>query len=256
MFVLGFFFPILGGTTALTIDCGSSTDAYYVGGLPWVIPQGILPPGTTDATIRYGASFVYPIPAGSTGTPYLVTLHFIEPTVASVGQRVFSVYANDQPIIDRLDLVAAVGYLKPMARAFVVASSDGYIKLRFTGQVRTALVASIEIAPLPTGGGSSFPVTIPAQKAGEGMLLIDVPGSTPTTTYSVNPAVVGFLGASNSWTNRNDFGAAAHTTPSKIGKLADAPQGCSIGEQYFATDAKPGFNLYGCTSPGIWTAQR
>ena len=52
-----------------------------------------------------------------------------------------------------------------------------------------------------------------------------------------------------------DFSGGAHTLPAKAGIGANKPSTCTVGEQYFATDATPGQNLFGCTSSYTWTLQ-
>jgi hypothetical protein len=90
--------------------------------------------------------------------------------------------------------------------------------------------------------------------AGSGIVVLEDP-STGLTTYAVNPAVVGLLGGSNTWTGNNDFSGASHTTPAKTGPTANRPASCAVGELYFATDAAiPGKNLHLCTAPNTWTA--
>src|SRR3954471_12916378 len=53
-----------------------------------------------------------------------------------------------------------------------------------------------------------------------------------------------------------DFSAAGTTAPAKTGLLSARPAACDQGQQYFATDAAAGQNLYFCTvtgSPGTWS---
>lgn len=52
-----------------------------------------------------------------------------------------------------------------------------------------------------------------------------------------------------------DISGAAHSTPAKVGLTASKPATCSVGEQYFASDATAGQNLLGCTTPNTWTPQ-
>jgi hypothetical protein len=52
-----------------------------------------------------------------------------------------------------------------------------------------------------------------------------------------------------------DFSGGAHTLPAKAGTGAGKPSTCSVGEQYFATDATAGQNLFGCTSANTWTLE-
>jgi hypothetical protein len=52
-----------------------------------------------------------------------------------------------------------------------------------------------------------------------------------------------------------DFSGGGHTLPAKTGIGASRPSTCTIGEQYFATDASPGQNLFGCTVANSWTLE-
>lgn len=52
-----------------------------------------------------------------------------------------------------------------------------------------------------------------------------------------------------------DFSGASHTQPAKKGVAASKPATCTQGEQYFATDATAGQNLYFCTATNTWTQQ-
>jgi hypothetical protein len=52
-----------------------------------------------------------------------------------------------------------------------------------------------------------------------------------------------------------DFSGAAHTLPMKSGLTANLPSLCATGELYFATDAPPGQNTYGCTATDTWSIQ-
>ena len=52
-----------------------------------------------------------------------------------------------------------------------------------------------------------------------------------------------------------DFSGGGHTLPAKAGIGAGKPSTCTVGEQYFATDAAPGQNLFGCTATNTWTLE-
>jgi hypothetical protein len=52
-----------------------------------------------------------------------------------------------------------------------------------------------------------------------------------------------------------DFSGGAHTLPAKTGIGTGKPSTCTIGEQYFATDAAAGQNLFGCTAANTWTLE-
>jgi len=89
--------------------------------------------------------------------------------------------------------------------------------------------------------------------AGSGIVVLEDP-SSGLTTYAANPAVVGLLGGSNTWTGNNDFSGTSHSTPAKTGTIANRPSTCAVGELYFATDAATaGKNLHFCTAANTWT---
>ena len=50
-----------------------------------------------------------------------------------------------------------------------------------------------------------------------------------------------------------DASGATHTLPSKRGTIAQLPATCTLGEEYFATDATAGQNKYYCTAVNTWT---
>jgi hypothetical protein len=52
-----------------------------------------------------------------------------------------------------------------------------------------------------------------------------------------------------------DASTATSTSPAKKGLVAAIPATCTVGDQYFATDATAGQNLYGCTATNTWTQQ-
>lgn len=56
-------------------------------------------------------------------------------------------------------------------------------------------------------------------------------------------------------TGTQDFSGAAHTLPAKQGTVAGKPATCTVGEEYFATDATAGQNKYLCTATNTWTQQ-
>jgi hypothetical protein len=139
-----FAFTLSAATTI--IDCGSASDSNFTGGTVYVFPA--LPPGTNDTTLRYDAfqtGFTYRIPATEA---QIVTLRFIDPSVSVIGGRVFSVFSNNQPVLQGLDIVAEAGPLKPLSRTLVLYPSDGWISLTFRTSVRSAVVSSIEYRPL------------------------------------------------------------------------------------------------------------
>jgi hypothetical protein len=87
-------------------------------------------------------------------------------------------------------------------------------------------------------------------------------GSGP---WTVTPTSTGLQGActtcadtaaSNTFgTGTQDFSGAAHTLPAVKGTIAGKPATCTVGEEYFATDATAGQNKYYCTATNTWTQQ-
>lgn len=72
---------------------------------------------------------------------------------------------------------------------------------------------------------------------------------------TISTAQVAQLNASANWTAFQNFAAAPHTLPAKTGVLASIPATCTVGEQYFASDATAGANLYGCVTTNSWAVQ-
>src|SRR5579862_38026 len=126
--------------TPIVINAGGSNDSGFSGvTTAYTIPS-------TSATMRYGQSFAYDIPI-PTSCWYTVLLQFVEPTVTAAGQRIFSVTANDQPIIQNLDLVASAGLLTPLSRASLVYVAGKTLHLAFVASTRNAVISTITIAP-------------------------------------------------------------------------------------------------------------
>lgn len=142
-------------------DLGQSDDP-CVGGLTYTIP--FQPPGTTDATLRYGTfTCTFPVPAA----PFILTIGFVEPTVTGPTQRLFRVLANDSVVLDGFDLFSACGYRLPCSRAAIIAPTGATLTLRFITQLRSAVVSSVSITPL-----------LPSVSYGRGLMTVIQGGST------------------------------------------------------------------------------
>ena len=132
--------PLFGAS--IIIDSGSPTDQYFSGGLPYTVQPA------ADTTLRFSSSattpFSYNIPVPQDG-PYIVTLNFLEPSAVPPA-RAFSVTINDQLVYSRLTMA---GYLVPFSRSAIIFSSGGFINIRFDTLIRSAVVSSIQIDPLP-----------------------------------------------------------------------------------------------------------
>jgi hypothetical protein len=108
----------------------------------------------------------------------------------------------------------------------------------------TANPATVQIA----GTGSDSNINLELLPKGTGKLEL---GSTNSTVDgSGNGVFVGVTG-----TGVVNFGGATHTQPALKGGAASIPATCTQGEEYFATDATAGQNMYYCTSTNTWTQQ-
>ena len=88
--------------------------------------------------------------------------------------------------------------------------------------------------------------------------LTNLPTIPYSQTSGITPAAIGAasLAASNTFTTgTQDFHGAQHTLPAVSGLTASRPATCTVGEEYFATDAAAGQNMYYCTATNIWTQQ-
>lgn len=175
-------FPLL--AASLVIDCGSPTDQYFTGGLS---DFTISYPGATgDLTLRYG-TFSYRIPAPP--GPSIVTLVFRETgTVTAANQRRFYVAFNEQPaVLVNYDLYAVAG-LSTIRREFQVFSIDGFIHIFFTYSRKSAIVSSIEVAPVqvPTPGTPFRVISATPERQPDGTYLIGTPMQTGSMVYDVS----------------------------------------------------------------------
>jgi len=70
---------------------------------------------------------------------------------------------------------------------------------------------------------------------------------------------VAYLGSTNAWTGSNTWtgvfnaSGASRSAPAQTG--TSLPATCTVGDQYFKSDASAGQNLYGCTATNTWTQQ-
>jgi len=213
------------------------------------------------------------LPSASQATDFLVTALGASSTVQctvckyGIGEKTFSVSStmSVSALSGSGGSATVYFYLNPTG-----TPQFGYDGTIVTGATLTGLAGQTPITSFP---GDSIPLatcTVAANQfsactdfravyrrsvavAGSGIVVLEDP-STGLTTYAVNPAVVGLLGGSNTWTGNNDFSGASHTTPAKSGLIANRPATCTVGELYFATDAATaGKNLHFCTATNTWT---
>lgn len=145
----------------IVVDAGGPTDTGFSGPTstytvpPALMPVTVLPPGTNDATMRFGNPMFYHITVPAPGL-YTVSLYFQEPTYQIAQQRIMAVTANDTPIIQGLDLFAEAGYLVPTQKQGIVSVAGTDLNLTFTAQnftvngTRNAVVSMIVVQPTLT----------------------------------------------------------------------------------------------------------
>jgi fibronectin type 3 domain-containing protein len=181
------------------------------------------PPQSVYQTMRYSAppGFGYNLTGLTPGGTYTVRLHFVEPTLFGVGQRVFNVTLNGAAFLTNFDIYAAAGNVGNRAVAetgTATADANGVISVGFTSVVQDPLVCAIEVfsttpvvaPPAPTNltatvnvgqvglswtavaGASTYNVYRGTSPGGEGATalatgvttpsFLDL-GATPGTTY-------------------------------------------------------------------------
>lgn len=95
--------------------------------------------------------------------------------------------------------------------------------------------------------------------------LVPTDTSNPAATYTVVWQVDGAKARTETWNvpttslvlaPKNVNGATGTNPGSALqGPLANLPATCAVGQSYFATDAAPGSNLYGCTAANTWSLE-
>lgn len=120
------------------------------------------------------------------------------------------------------------------ALAAVALFAQGYKINPFTGQLDMV------------GSGSGGVSTVGAGPTG----ALSCTGST-NVLCDIDTAYVPSKTGTNTWTGANSFAGASATAPAQTG--TSLPATCTVGDQYFKSDATAGSNLYGCTSTNTWT---
>ena len=238
---------------SVTIDAGGPNDAGYSSPagfpttaytIPVTIPIPVVPPGTNDLTMRYGQQFTYHVTVAQPGQ-YTVCLYFVEPTVLTAGARVFSVSANDQPIVQNLDLFAENGYLVPTERSALVYVPGTDLYLRFAASVRNAVISLIVVTYSP-----QISVVLPPSYVGGPTGAISVDSTVTPATIDVVTPLVCLKPAACLWTGANDFSLAAKTAPFRV--LVVEPAACDpVSAEWYYNLATGKLKV--CTAPNVWT---
>jgi hypothetical protein len=151
-------------TTVLAIDAGGGAVGSFVADTGFVgnsmtyatsspiDTSGVFqpPPQSVYQTMRYSNApgFGYVLTGLTPGATYTVRLHFVEPTLFGVGQRVFNVTLNGAAFLTNFDIYAAAGNAGNRAVAEVAtatADANGQISIGFTNVINDPLVCAIEV---------------------------------------------------------------------------------------------------------------
>lgn len=229
---------------SLVIDSGSASDQYFYGGLTYTNPAA------SDTTVRFSQTvagkpqqFGYKIPAAN-DVPYVVKFNFMEPSPGVV--RMFVVGINDLPVTAPISMQ---GYLIPFSRSVIAFAADGFINIRFDTLVRSAVISSIEIAPLFQTLNSSLPVVTAWSSCKSGQVLAGPLGPGIPSPSAVWPGLKPYP---NSWDSLKD------TSGNEVGWSCDGlqaytfrmPDGSSTGP-YVAVKMPDDF----VPDPALWVKQ-
>jgi fibronectin type 3 domain-containing protein len=219
-------------TPLVQIDSGSSSavspfaadEDFSSGGNEFASSATISTTGVTNAapmavyqTVRWASSFTYTIPGLTSGTSYVVRLHFAELSFTGAGDREFNVAINGTSVLTNFDIFAHVGENAALVEQFnATANSSGQIVVAFTaGAKDNPELAGLEIwtqPPLPgapsgltaTAGTSQVSLT---WTAGSNATSYNVYRGTSAGGESTTPIATGVSG-----TNLVDSGVTNGTT--------------------------------------------
>jgi Mg-chelatase subunit ChlD len=145
----------------LRIDTGAEGSFYDANGNTWTADVGFVggrtvtrqdisvadgQPNRIYETERFSMTgYLFPVDNGI----YQVRLHFAEVNagLSAAGKRVFSINAEQQPVVNNLDIAARTGANTALVIAFTIPVTDGILALDFVRQVENTKLDAIEILP-------------------------------------------------------------------------------------------------------------
>lgn len=163
-------------------------------------------PAAVYQSVRWNASFNYTIGGLTSGTSYVVRLHFVELSFTGAGQRKFNVALNGTTVLSAFDVYSQVGQNHALEKEFnATANGSGQIVVAFTqGGADNPDIAGIEIwtqPPLPSaptglaGTGSTSQVSL-TWTAGANATSYNVYRGTSAGGESGTPIATGITGTS------------------------------------------------------------
>ena len=164
---------------------------------------------------RYG-NFTYTLPGFTTGTDYLVRLHFDEFYWAAAGKREFNVLINGTQVLNDFDVYATAGgkNIAIVKQFNAVANSSGQIVIQFVSVVDNAEINGIEIESSATPAPTTD-ILIDSGGAATGSWLADEHfsgGSGSSTTTAINKSKVANPAPQGVYQTER-FGAFTYTIP-------------------------------------------
>jgi len=141
----------------------------------------------------------------------------------------------------------------------VLKSSGANATVDFSGSASTVPVQTGLLAARPASCSAGQMYFATDATAGQNLSYCSGTPGTWTTAAGGSgslPSTVVQTNQSNTFTaGTQDFSGSGHTLPAKKGVTASMPSTCTVGEEYFATDATAGQNMYYCTAANSWTQQ-
>lgn len=192
----------------------------------------------TSVPIAYGFKLVYPnyIRVAITGT---ATCNFSGFQNLYPGANTSSGTVTSVTVAGTSSQITATG----------TCSATDVISCTFSIPSAFVLPGTINGLTLTTSSGT---FTLANSKTFSVLKTLTIDGTDGVTvTFPSSSATVATLGLTNTFTGRQDASGAASTAPAKVG--TSLPASCTVGDQYFKSDATAGQNLYGCTSTNTWT---
>jgi hypothetical protein len=240
----------------------------------------------TQFQSQYSGDWWHPVVAANKITTGQAGAHnilfkLISPTVSGAGQRFwqpFMIYVPVGAIPSNIaGSVAAGSFTVGETLTQATSGATAILKLATASTLTVNLITgSPDNSHTWTGGTSGAtwtPTAVPVatmttaqwdteiarwrQQLLHGCIPAAATGGTQASCYALAlPATVVQTNQTNTYTTgTQDFHSAAHTLPSRNGTTAGIPATCTLGEEYFATDALAGRNKYFCTATNTWTQQ-
>ncbi len=187
-------------TAVIRINAGGgavspfATDSGFSAGNQFSSGATISTTGVTNAApaavyqdVRWAASFNYTLSGGLTsGTSYVVRLHFVELSFTQAGSRLFNVAINGTSVLSNFDIFATSGgQNRALVKEFnATANASGQIVVSFTaGSADNPSIAGIEVWTQPVIPTAPTSLTATGSTSTVGLVWNPVSGATTYNVY-------------------------------------------------------------------------